>query len=168
MKPCSGSSALADYEVRLMAELPTSLHKRISAQCAKGDELAGKNELALALKAYAAAWELLPEPKKQWEAALWIQAAIGDTHFRGRDWEACRHAMMEAVKGCDGAIENPFVRLRLGQSLLELGDEREALNWMAPAFLMEGKRLFAQEDPKYLALIKTRLDAPPGGWPEGW
>src|SRR5262249_44277801 len=115
-----------------------------------------------------AARDLLPEPRTDWEAALWILAAIGDAHFLAGNWQGARDALMEAVKGCAGAAENPFVRLRLGQSLFELGELREAGDWMAPAYLMEGKRLFAAEDPKYLAYLKSQLQPPPGGWPEGW
>ena len=40
--------------------------------------------------------------------------------------------------------------------------------WMVPAFLMEGKQFFENEDPKYLAFLKGLLQPPPGGWPEGW
>ena len=28
--------------------------------------------------------------------------------------------------------------------------------------------LFADEDPKYVEFIKSQLEPPPGGWPEGW
>lgn len=111
---------------------------------------------------------MLPEPKEDWEAALWIRAAIGDVHFLRGDWQACRVVLQEAVKGCAGAIENPFIRLRLGQSLFELEELREAANWMAPAFLAEGKRLFVAEHPKYLAFLKGQLQPPPDGWPEEW
>ena len=69
---------------------------------------------------------------------------------------------------CDGATANPFLRLRLGQCLFELGELDEAANWLAGAFLEEGTKIFAEDDPKYLAFIKSKLLPPPGGWPEGW
>ncbi len=65
-------------------------------------------------------------------------------------------------------VGNPFLRLRLGQCLFELGETREAANWLAGTFLPEGTKLFAQDDPKYRAFIKSQLEPPPGGWPEGW
>jgi tetratricopeptide (TPR) repeat protein len=151
-----------------VAELPDSVAARVDAHCAKGDALAKQRQFDKALAEYEAAWAFLPEPKADWEAALWILAAIGDTHFLSGDWEACQDALQEAVQGCAGALENPFIRLRLGQSLFELGERPEAANWMAPAFLMEGTRLFEAEDPKYLAFLKRQLQPPPGGWPEGW
>jgi hypothetical protein len=67
-----------------------------------------------------------------------------------------------------GPIGNPFLRLRLGQCMYELGETDEAANWLAGAYLLEGKELFSQDDPKYLEFIKSRLEPPPNGWPEGW
>jgi hypothetical protein len=52
--------------------------------------------------------------------------------------------------------------------MFELGETAEAANWLAGAYLLEGTKLFAQEDPKYLEFIKSKLETPPGGWPEGW
>jgi tetratricopeptide (TPR) repeat protein len=152
----------------VLANLPDAVHKQIEAHCTRGDELANRREFQTALKEYAVAWDLLPEPKTNWEAALWILTAIGDAHFLSGNWQACRKTLQQAVKACDGALENPFIRLRLGQSLFELGEQREAADWMVPAFLMEGKQLFAAEDPKYLASFRGQLQPPPEGWPEGW
>ncbi len=69
---------------------------------------------------------------------------------------------------CAGATANPFLRLRLGQCLFELGELAKAANWLAGAYLEEGPKLFAEDDPKYLAFIKSKLSAPAEGWPEGW
>ncbi len=75
---------------------------------------------------------------------------------------------MNAMKFFDEARGNPFLRLRLGQCMYELGEHREAADWLTMAFLSEGKKLFEQDDPKYLAFTKAQLKPPPGGWPEGW
>ncbi len=76
-------------------------------------------------------------------------------------------SLMTTIK-CDGATANPFLRLRLGQCLLELGELNEAANWLAGAFLLEGNKIFDDDDPKYLDFIKSKLAAPPGAWSEGW
>jgi hypothetical protein len=151
-----------------MAELPDEIGGEVQRLCAEGEDFADEGEFGQALSRYQAAWDLLPEPREDWGEALWILTAIGDAHFLNGNWQGCRDALQRAVKGCDGAVENPFVRLRLGQALFEQGDLREAGNWMAPAYLTEGKKLFAGEDPKYLAFLKTQLHPPPGGWPKGW
>jgi hypothetical protein len=99
--------------------------------------------------------------------ATQIQAAIADCCFFLGDWDGCRNAVQEAFRyGAD--VGNPFLRLRLGQSLYELGDVAEAENWLVPVYLTEGLAPFDGEDPKYLDSFRSKLLPPPGGWPEGW
>jgi tetratricopeptide (TPR) repeat protein len=150
-----------------MAELPDDVHERIQAYCAEGDELADGKRYDAAIDRYTAAWNQLPEPRSDWDAALWILTAMGDAQFHAGKWAPARLALMAAARDC-GGVDNPFVRLRLGQVLFEEGDLDEAANWLAPAFLSEGSNLFANEDPKYLAFLKSKLSPPPGGWPKGW
>lgn len=127
------------------------------------DEEADDEALAL----FRAAWDALPEPRGEQEPAVRILTAIADSHFHLGEWDACRDAIQHAFR-CGADAGNPFLRLRLGQALFELGDVREAENWLVPAYLSEGRSLFEGEDPKYLASFRGRLQPPPGGWPEGW
>jgi hypothetical protein len=151
-----------------MTKLPPDFVAWVERLCDEGERLADKGDHVNAVQRFRAAWNLIPEPKAEYEGAFSILGAIGDACFLGGDWQGCRDAMQRAVKEWEEAIENPFVRLRLGQSLFELGELREAANWMAPAYLMEGKTLFASDKPKYLEFVKRQLQPPPGGWPEGW
>jgi tetratricopeptide (TPR) repeat protein len=148
-------------------KLPRAVSKQVDALCAQGDSLAEQEKFADAIKAYWAAWDLLPEPKKDWEAATWILAAVGDANFLSGDFVAGRDNLGSAMH-CPNAIGNPFLHLRLGQCQFELGDWDRAADNLARAYLPEGKRLFENDDPKYLAFIKSKLDAPEGGWPEGY
>jgi hypothetical protein len=52
--------------------------------------------------------------------------------------------------------------------LFELRELEEAANWLGGAFLLEGTKIFAENDPKYLAFVKPKLSPPRSGWPEGW
>jgi hypothetical protein len=61
------------------------------------------------------------------------------------------------------AIGNPFLHLRLGQCLYELGDLDRAADELTRAYLGGGADLFDGAD-QYLAFLKTRLEPPPGGW----
>lgn len=134
---------------------------------AEGDDLADAGKDAAALVRFRAAWSSLPEPRDQQELAVRILGAIADCHFHLGEWESCREAVQQAYR-CGADLDNPFLRLRIGQSHFELGDEREAANWLLPAYLSEGRALFEQDDPKYLDFLKGRLEPPPGGWPPGW
>jgi hypothetical protein len=97
-----------------MAELSDDVHERIQALCKKGDSLADRGRYPAALEQYWAAWDLLPEPKTEWQAATWILAAVGDANFLGENYAAGRDNLTMAMH-CPEAIGNPFLHLRLGQ-----------------------------------------------------
>jgi hypothetical protein len=120
-----------------------------------------------ALARFQAAWDVLPQPKTEQEPAVRLMAAIADCHFHLQNWEACHEAMQHALR-CGASVADPFLRLRLGQSMYELGNEREAANWLVPVYLTEGRAPFAYDDPKYLEFFRDKLRPPEGGWPQGW
>lgn len=134
---------------------------------AEGDALADTGQDAKALACFQNAWEVLPRPADEQEPAIRILAAIADSHFHLGAWDACAQAVLHAFR-CGADVGNPFLRLRLGQALFELGNEREAANWLVPAYLSEGRALFEADDPKYLNFFHSQLKPPPEGWPEGW
>jgi tetratricopeptide (TPR) repeat protein len=133
----------------------------------RGEEFAGAGQYTDALSRFQAAWDTLPEPKDDQELAVQILAAIADCHFYLGAWDKCCEAVQHAFR-CGADLDNPFFRLRLGQSMYELGNEREAANWLVPVYLMEGRRPFMEDNLKYLEFFRDKLQAPPGGWPDGW
>jgi tetratricopeptide (TPR) repeat protein len=155
------------FENRPPKQLSNRTSAQIDALCKSGDESADNGNYPEAIAAYWDAWDLLPEPKTEWEAATWILAAVGDANFLGEDYLAGRDNLATAMH-CPGAIGNPFLHLRLGQCQFELGEEKKAADNLARAFLSEGKKLFENDDPKYLAFVKALLKEPPNGWPKGY
>jgi hypothetical protein len=115
----------------------------------------------------AAPSDLLPKPRTEWEAATWLLAAIGDVQFLLGEFAATQETLSLAMHA-PGAIGNPFLHLLLGQVQLELGNTQRAADELARAYLLEGAQIFADDGPKYLAFIKSKLLPPEGGWPEGW
>jgi len=148
-------------------ELPKETHGKIIALSRKADGLAGQGQYADAIQVYMQAVKLLPQPTHDWEAATWLWVAIGDAHFLAKNYVQARSALSEAMR-CPGALGNPFIHLRLGQTQFELGNMQRAGDELARAYLQEGKAIFKAEDPKYLGFIKSKLKPPPGGWPAGW
>ncbi len=65
---------------------------------------------------------------------------------------------------CPDAIGNPFIHLRLGQCQYELGNEEQAADELARAYMVAGDEIFDTDDPKYLEFIKSKIQPPPGGW----
>jgi hypothetical protein len=61
-----------------MAELSDELHEEIERLCDEGNKLLDKEIYDEALTRFSSVWELLPEPRTDWEAATWILAAIGE------------------------------------------------------------------------------------------
>src|SRR6187399_1287203 len=129
-------------------ELEDAVSDQIQRHCAKGDDSAKQALYPDALKEYWAAWDLLPEPKTQWEAATWILAAVGDANYLSGDFVAGRDNLSHAMH-CPDAIGNPFLHLRLGQCQFEVGNEDRAADEQARAYLTEGHQIFQGQDPKY-------------------
>lgn len=141
-----------------MTKLPADLRQMIDNLCQKGDQFAQIDQLDDALDQYETAWQLLPEPKNQWPAATWILMAVGDVYFEKRDFAAAAEALRASLDFPDGD-KNPFISLRLGQSLFELGDLNGAADALETAFRKQGDELFAGEDHKYLNFVKTQIGA---------
>src|SRR5215218_8881344 len=91
---------------------------------AEGEAFADEEADDEALALFRAAWEALPEPRGEQESAARILAAIADTHFHLGNWEECRRGVQVAFR-CGAEPDNPFLRLRLGQALFELGELAE-------------------------------------------
>lgn len=146
-----------------MAELPDSIHVEIQRLSKSGGGRASRGEYSAAITDYERALALLPEPPHDWSAFTWLKAAIADACFLDRRFEGARQALDEVLKvGPPENAENPFVQLRYGQTLLELGHDASAANWLARAFLSCGKPLFEREDPKYLQFVCSKLEPPAG------
>jgi tetratricopeptide (TPR) repeat protein len=135
--------------------LDDTTHAEIRRLCALGDTHAEAQDFAEALKSYWTAWDLLPDPKQQWNAATWILAAIGDTNFLLEDYEAGRDNLSVAMH-CPDAIGNPFLHLRLGQCQFELGELDRAADELMRAYMGAGADLFEDQDPRYIAFLRTR------------
>jgi hypothetical protein len=119
----------------------------------EGKRLEDARRLSDALQSYSKALNLA-RTQKESGAEFWLLTVIGDIHFQLKEFAPCRASLMAAVVGFEDGRNNPFVRMRLGQCMYELGEMKE--------------QLFRDEDPKYVSFIKSQLKAPPEGWPEGW
>ena len=135
--------------------LDDAIHLQITEHCAKVDGLAEMGKFRDAVAAYNQAWSLVPDPKNEWEAATWILAAIGDACFRGKWLNSARDALEYAMT-CPGGIGNPFLHLRLGQDRFDTGDLGQAADELMRAYMGGAQEIFAKEDPKYLAFLRTK------------
>lgn len=141
-------------------ELSDDIGKQIKTLCSVGDALAERKDYPGALQKYWEAWDLLPEPQTEWDAATWILAAIGDANFLGADFLAGRDNLSMAMN-CPNAIGNPFLHLRLGQCQFELSNLDRAADELCRAYMSAGTEIFKQEDPKYFEFVRSRMKSQP-------
>ena len=146
---------MTDSKVRL----DPATHRRILALCAVGDRHAAAGHYGFALKQYADAWALIPDPKERWVLSTSVISAIADSWFLGGQYDEVLRAL-EFGMNCPGAKSNPFLHLRLGQALLEQGEEERAAEALMRAYEAHGEEIFEFEDPKYLAFLAERRTLP--------
>ena len=140
-----------------MAELSDSVYDEIKRLCSVGDQYAADAEYRKAITEYSKAWELIPEPKNDREASIWVLAAIGDACFLLQAFKSAREAL-EFAMTCPGAIGNPFIHFRLGQCQFELGNLERAADELMRAYMGSGRDLFDREDPKYFQFLQDRAE----------
>jgi hypothetical protein len=140
-------------------ELDPATHRRITQIGKEADRLREAGDFANSYDKYVEAWELLPEPKGEWEAATWLLGSMGDLCVVGGKWDAARQALEQAMH-CPGGLGNPFLHLRLGQVRFEMGDMDRAADELTRAYMGAGEEIFAAEDPKYFKFLGTRIDLP--------
>ena len=133
-------------------DLDPDIYEGIKEYSEKGEILFYDGRFSEALREYNKAYDMIPEPKQQWEASVWLIAAIGDCHFWLKDYaaslECFRKLMVEYEE-----YGNPFTRLRYGECLYETGNEQLAKEHLLAAYSMEGEELFEECDKKYLSII---------------
>ncbi len=105
-----------------------------------------------ALKEYSKAYELIPEPKHQREASVWLPAAMGDCHFWLMEYNTALQYFRKLMAEYE-EYGNPFPRLRYGECLYETGNEELGKEHLLAAYAMEGEELFEDCEQKYLSMI---------------
>ncbi len=139
-----------------MDKLPKEIALLVDNLCREGDRFAEIDQFDDAIEKYQSAWDLLPVPQCQWSTATWILVSVGDAYFGLKEYDTAAEILLDAFDYPDGE-SNPYLYLRLGQSLLETGQLDDAANALEEAFRRGGEALFEDEDPKYLVFVKTQL-----------
>ncbi len=136
---------------------PTSpIQAQIAALSERGDRFAEAGNYNAAVARYREALELLPPDQRRGPSARWLYAATGDAYFGKGNWEASRQNLLLAYE-LPGGHDNPFLRLRLGQTSLELGDDEAAFEHLMMAFRIGGEALFFNDDPRYFRWLGDRV-----------
>ncbi|MET3395810.1 tetratricopeptide (TPR) repeat protein [Variovorax sp. 1140] len=138
-------------------QLPDDVFKELTLLCKEGDALVATSDFEAARGRFVAALRLLPEDHRQWEAATWIYVAIGDTHFRTKNFDKALKCFLNAVQ-CPQGLGNPYIHLRLGQIYFEQEYFDKAADELTRAYMGAGLKIFMEDDPKYLEFLETRIE----------
>lgn len=138
-----------------MPDKTPQLATTVEALIEQGNRFEDEGRLPEALAAFQKALAITQNDGE----AFWLLTVIGDVLFQQEQFAEGRASLMRAVVHFEEGRGNPFVRMRLGQCMYELGELEEAANWMVGAYLMEGEEFFEEEDPKYLEFMEARLKA---------
>lgn len=133
-------------------ELNSEIYNRILELCSNGDKMVEKGDFVKAIQCYEKALDLVPSPKNTWDTSTWIYTALGDTYFLINNHKKAIEYFYNAMN-CPDALNNPFILLRLGQSLYNINEKNKAKEYLLRAYMLEGLEIFRGEDDKYLELI---------------
>lgn len=153
---------MAEY---IANELSEEIQEKMDELAQKGNRLEKEGRLAEAVVAWQAGLALIPEPQQFYGQTVWFLAAIGDVYFQQGEY-ALAHECFDKARGnmTGEGYGNPFVMLRLGECCLEIGDEKNALEYLLRAYMFEGEEIFAPDDEgeddgaKYFEFLRTHID----------
>jgi tetratricopeptide (TPR) repeat protein len=106
-------------------DLSLEVLAEIERLCDSGDEAFDAEEQEGAESFYSQAWDLIPEPKINWQVSSSVLAALGDCYGAAGDYEQSAETFKFALL-CVGAVKNPYLHFRLAQCLFLLGEHEQA------------------------------------------
>ncbi len=148
-------------------ELPLEVQEALDEAATVGNQLEEEGRYEEAIQVWQKGLALIPQPQQFYEETVWFLAAIGDVYFQKGMYEKAHECFDKARANITGAgYSNPFIMLRLGECCLEIGDEKNALEYLLRAYMFEGKELFEPDEDncpedngeKYFDFLRTHID----------
>ncbi len=146
-------------------EITPKIKARLDEFAEKGNRLEEEEKYEEAIQAWEEGLKLIPEPKQFYSETIWFLAAIGDVNFKRGQYSKAHECFDKARGNLSGeGYRNPFIMLRLGECCLEIGDEKNATEYLLRAYMMEGKEIFEPDEngeddgQKYFDFLKTHVE----------
>ncbi len=136
-----------------MHKLPSEISEKIKSLCADAYQAYDEGDYQKALRLFYQGWVQLPKPQTGFREAGWLLVGIGDSYYQLKQYTPGCEALRSADH-CPEATDNPFIHLRLGQCLYNIGEKPSARSHLQKAYRLGGAKLFAKEPDHYLACIK--------------
>jgi len=146
-------------------EITPEIKAKLDEFALKGNQLEEEKRYEEAIKAWEEGLNLIPEPQQFYGETIWFLAAIGDVYFKGGMYQQAHKCFDKARGNLSGdGYGNPFIMLRLGECCLEIGDEKNAIEYLLRAYMMEGKEIFEPDEngeddgQKYFDFLKAHVE----------
>ena len=137
------------------------LKEKLDELAEKGNQLEEEERYEEAVRIWEKGLDLIPEPKQCYSEFLWFLVAVGDVYFMEKKYQQAYKCFNEARGNLSGdGYGNPYVMLRLGECCLEIGDEKNAAEYLLRAYMMEGKDIFEmdEDEEKYFDFLRTHVE----------
>lgn len=146
-------------------EITPALKAKLDEFAEKGNQLESEERYEEAVQVWKEGLSLIPEPQQFYSETVWFLAAIGDVYFQKGLYQQA-HQCFDAARGnlSGDGYGNPFIMLRLGECCLENGDEKNAVEYLLRAYMMEGKEIFEPDEDgeddgqKYFDFLRTHVE----------
>lgn len=139
-----------------LERLESRVEKPVMQLVTKAERLAPRGQMGEAIRALHEAWALLPEPRKEQRLAVTVAGGLGDLYCESGDFAKVLEWTQCALE-CHSGLENPYVHLRLGQALVELGRREAGVDEIVKAHTLGGRKVLRWADPVYGLLLDERL-----------
>jgi len=158
--------SLFDNEVRNQSTIKTTTQELTDEVCEQIDDLSEQgNEYfedenyTEAIQIWKQALAFIPQPQNVYAESQWLETSIGDAYFLMDDFTQALEHFQNAKNNIEAnAYENPFIMLRLGQTLLENQQPNEAKEYQLRAYMFDGEEIFENDDTKYLKFLKQNVE----------
>lgn len=105
---------------------------------------------------YLAGLELIVSSKEEYDIALDLYVALGDSFFNLGDFINANYYYHLALRASK-SIDHGYVWLGLGQSYFELENKVKAKEALLSAYMLDGIEIFEEEGSEYLDLISQEI-----------
>lgn len=136
--------------------LPTELSQREVQLRNEAAMLKKELKFSEAEERYLAAWNILPNPKHNWDSSQSILKSLVRFYFEIKNYFESEKWAREIFK-CDILPGDAVPYIILGKVFFESGQIDLAREFLIKAFEIAGRRGFVGEDPKYLKFAQEKM-----------
>ena len=133
-----------------LSDVNPELGKKIVSIGEEGNRFARNKDYTAAIGNYKKAWELLPEPKLEWEPhSMWLSSSFYDAYLALKDYKKAEFWAQNRLKAVSSDIDTgPYTDL--GMVYYELGQYDKAYEYFDIAYQGGQTRAFKERPKKYL------------------